>query len=95
MVAEALSGGEELRSAGRPGIGRKEDDDHPFPIDQVIYLIGPHDHQHIFRGENAVPGQHIQNGVHGKEVAAITLSFIICFPDPLYKYAEHLQFLYL
>ena len=32
-------------------------------------LIGPHDHQHIFRGENAVPGQHIQNGVLGKEGA--------------------------
>ena len=32
-------------------------------------LIGPHDHQHIFRGENAVPGQHIQNGVLGEEGA--------------------------
>ena len=32
-------------------------------------LIGPHDHQHIFRGEDAIPGQHIQNGVFGEEGA--------------------------
>ena len=32
-------------------------------------LIGPHDHQHIFRSENAVPGQHIQNSVLGEEGA--------------------------
>lgn len=32
-------------------------------------LIGPHDHQHIFRSENAIPGQHIQNGVLGEEGA--------------------------
>ena len=30
-------------------------------------LIGPHDHQHIFRGKYAVPDQHIQNGVLGEE----------------------------
>ena len=32
-------------------------------------LIGAHDHQDIFRGKNAVPGQHIQHGVLGKEGA--------------------------
>ena len=32
-------------------------------------LIGPHDHQHIFRGKNTVPGQHIQKGVPGEEGA--------------------------
>lgn len=31
--------------------------------------IGPHDHQHIFRGKNTVPGQHIQKGVPGEEGA--------------------------
>lgn len=30
-------------------------------------LIRPHDHQHIFRGKNTVPGQHIQKGVPGEE----------------------------
>lgn len=32
-------------------------------------LIGPHDHQHIFRGEDTVPDQHIQNGMLGEEGA--------------------------
>ena len=32
-------------------------------------LIRPHDHQHIFRGKNTVPSQHIQNGVLGEEGA--------------------------
>ena len=32
-------------------------------------LIGPHDHQHLLRGKNAVPCQHVQEGVLGEKCA--------------------------
>ena len=46
-------------------------------------LVGPHDHEHVFRGKNAVPGQDVEQGVPGKEGAGkvhqIRQDLVLCF----------------
>src|SRR5699024_6455826 len=45
-------------------------------------LVGPHDHEHIYRGEDTVPGQDVEQGVTGKEgtgkVHQIRQNLVLC-----------------